>query len=135
VSNMNHPIDNDKEVVKVKTTTTSFFVRHARVLFAALWVLGATVPAHAGGTVTGTVGAITVLGSGSGAPGGLDFRVNLMGNPEFCNGYTWGYVNVTDANYGTIVASILSARTSGATINIVWIVGSTGYCQISSVEW
>jgi hypothetical protein len=107
----------------------------ARVLLALLCAVGATVPALANGSLSGTVSTVATLGSGSGAPGGLDFRVYLTGNPAFCSGNTWAYLNVTDANYSAIVASILSARAMGATITIYWIIGTSGYCQISSVQW
>jgi hypothetical protein len=122
-------------VVKMKTLKAGLFGRHMRALLAAVCAVGATVPALAGGSVTGTVSLIEALGSGSGAPGGLDFRVHFAGDPVFCSGLTWAYVNVTDANYNTIVANVLTARASGAAITVFWIAGSTGYCQISSVQW
>lgn len=76
-----------------------------------------------------------MLGPGSGAPGGLDFRVTLTGNPVFCSGYTFAYSNITDANYNAIVAGILAARALGATVTVYWNTSSTGYCQISSIVW
>jgi hypothetical protein len=125
----------DFELLKMGTTKAGFFGRHMRALLAALCAVAVTGPAHAGGSVTGTVSLIETLGSGSGAPGGLDFRVHFAGDPVFCGGYTWAYVNVTDANYNTIVANVLTARATGAAITVIWIAGSTGYCQISSVQW
>jgi hypothetical protein len=87
------------------------------------------------GSAGGTISSISVLGPGSGAPGGLDFRVTLTGNPVFCSGYTWAYLNSTDANYDEIVANILAARALGASVIVYWNSGSTGYCQISSITW
>jgi hypothetical protein len=109
--------------------------KYSRWLLAILCIVGAISSAHANGTNTGTVGAVSVVGSGGGAPQNYDFRVSLTGNPVICNGQTWAYVNIADANYDEIIANILSAKTLAATVTLYWTQVSTGYCQITMISW
>jgi hypothetical protein len=103
-------------------------------LMASLCLLASAIPAFADGSITGQIAALLTVGSASGAPGNYDFRVFLVGNPVICNGQSWAFLNVTDSNYNSIVANILSARASGAIITLNWVPVSN-YCQIGSVSW
>jgi hypothetical protein len=115
----------------------TLLARHTRRLLVAACIIGAISSAHAAGTPApgGTVGTITLVGSGTGAPGAYDFRVSLVGNPVICNGQIWAYINVTDANYSAITASILEAKAMGAPIQLYYTQGSDGYCLIDWMQW
>jgi hypothetical protein len=113
------------------------FARYLRACVAAACIVGAAMPAHGAGAPApaGTIGNITIIGSGSGAPGAWDFRVYLTGSPVICNGQTWAYINSTDANYAAITANLMEARALGAVVQLYWVQTSDGYCQIAWMQW
>ena len=82
---------------------------------------------------TGQVGAVEIVGSGASAPGNYDFRVYLVGTPIICNGEPWVYINTNDANYNALVASILTAKSLGSTVNFFWTQASNGFCQLDYI--
>jgi hypothetical protein len=90
----------------------------------------AATPTYAFTTVQGTVGTVETVGSGAGAPGNLDFRVQLSGNPVICNGQIFAYVNLSDANYNAMVANILGAKAAGWGVTLNVAQDATGYCQL-----
>jgi hypothetical protein len=79
------------------------------------------------------VSSVWAYGSGGGAPGNYDFRVYLSGYPVVCDGQTWGYVNVSDANYNVIAASVLSAKAAGYSITMYIAEDANGYCHIDAM--
>ncbi len=85
------------------------------------------------GPITGTVGTLEVIGSGAGAPGNLDFRFYLAGNPVICNGQPWAYINTTDANYSALVSSLMLAKSLGSTVSFYVNQDSQGYCQLAYI--
>src|SRR6185312_14378947 len=103
-------------------TTKGIWRKSARsLLLVVACIIGGISAAYAqSGVSVGQVGAIEIVGSGSGAPGNFDFRVYLIGGSVICNGQTWAYVNTTDVNYNAIVANILSAGTLGAQVQLNW---------------
>ena len=118
-------------------TTKGIWTKSARSLLLVVGcIIGGISAAYAqSGVSVGQVGAVEIVGSGSGAPGNFDFRVYIAGGAVVCNGQTWAYVNTTDANYNAIVANILSARALGAQVTLNWIQSSSGYCQIGYMSW
>jgi hypothetical protein len=90
-----------------KAMNTLMFRGRSRLfltILATVWLSGVAGVADALGTAsTGQIGQVLVTGSADGAPGIEDFRVFLTGNPVICNGNTWAYVNISDANYNAIV--------------------------------
>jgi hypothetical protein len=119
----------------MRTKLFGSFVRRAFVLVATICLVGVSVQAYAVGNSSGQIGEILVLGSLDGAPGNEDFRVYLAGDPVICNGNTWAYVNISDANYQAIVANILTARTAGVTVTMYWIQQTNGFCEIEYMYW
>lgn len=97
---------------------------------AILAILVATVlplPALAwGGVTTGKILRVHVTGAGN-----LPFRVNLEGHPVLCEGgMAEGYLDDTDGNYKTFVASLLMAKATGASVTLYADVGSFSRCRI-----
>lgn len=105
--------------------------------------IGVALAAHApfagawDGTVSGKVVRVESIGSVGQAPGNYDFRVYIENQSVVCSGTadtSWGYVNVTDANYKGIMATILTAYTAGKTVTIFSNKNASGYCQIGYVS-
>jgi hypothetical protein len=117
--------------------TISAVLKSTRGLLLALGcIIGCISTAYAtSGSSVGQVGVAETIGSAGGAPGNFDFRVYLLGGPVICNGQIWAYVNSTEANYNAIVANILSARASGASVTLNWNQDGSGYCHISYMSW
>jgi len=112
------------------------FVKGVATALVTMIMGAAMAPAHAlDGFLSGQVGGIVVVGPGAGAPGAYDFRVSLAGNPVICNGQTFAYLQSTFANYSTLVANILTARSTGTSITIVWTHDNSGYCMIDYITW
>lgn len=108
--------------------------RCAVALLAPICVAGFVATGHAG-TTTGQISTIAIVAGAGGAPGSLDFRVFLVGNPVICNGNYFAYVNVSDSNYNAIAANVLSARAMSAPISLTWAQQSNGYCELTSIQW
>ena len=84
--------------------------------------------------VTSQLGSIQTLGYGSGAPGNYDVRIYLINGGTICSGYNWAYINITDANYQSLVSNLLTAKSAGSTV--IWDVtpdSGTGYCHLNDM--
>lgn len=105
-----------------------------KTLLVASSALLSLAPAYAwDGVVGGRVTQFETVGSAGSAPGNYDFRVHLDAQVPICPGAidtTWGYVNVSDANYKGIMASILMAYALGKTVTLFTTKSAGGYCQI-----
>ena len=78
------------------------------------------------GTPTGIPGQIDVA-QGS----GLGYRIYLSPAVSMCgNSNTWAYLNTTDINYSTYVATIMMAKAQGFSILVYTTVDANGYCHI-----
>jgi hypothetical protein len=101
----------------------------------ALTAIGAMAasPAQAYILVSGQIGSTETVGTTGGAPGNYDFRIWLASGAVICNGQNWAYVNVSDANYATIVASTMTARATGITVTLAVTQDAAGYCQLSYI--
>jgi hypothetical protein len=77
---------------------------------------------------------VEIVRSASGAPGNYDFRIFLAGYPVICDTQNWAYVNTTDVNYSSIVASVLSARAMGSTVTLHVIQDSKSYCVLGYMD-
>jgi hypothetical protein len=94
--------------------------------------------AHADDTSSGKVSRILVVTAGSGAPGNADMRVYLSGS-AVCNGSadpSWGFVDLSDPGYKSMLAVMLMAQATGKTVTLVSrasVLGAGGsllYCRI-----
>lgn len=98
----------------------------------AAFALGAClqVPAAAwGGITTGKISQVHVSNAGN-----LPFRVALEGYPLLCaGGLAEGYLDDTDANYKTYVATLLMAKATGASVTLFADMGSASRCRIGYV--
>lgn len=89
-------------------------------------------------TVTGTVAQILVVGGLAAAPGNADMRVYLTGNVALCTGTlttsNWAFLNISDPNYKSMLAMLLTAQISGKQVTVISRPASVGgngtYCQI-----
>lgn len=103
-------------------------LRHRLTAQAAALALGACLqlPAAAwGGVTTGKISQLHVT-----AAGNLPFRVYLDGNPVLCaGGLAEGYLDDTDANYKTYVATLLMAKVTGANVTLYADVGQYSRCR------
>ena len=82
-----------------------------------------------GGVTTGKVSQVHVANAGN-----LPFRVYLEGNPVLCTGgMAEGYLDDTDANYKTYVATLLMAKATGASVILHADVGLYSRCRIGYV--
>jgi hypothetical protein len=124
-------------VATMKTPTTDFLRSCVKLVFAMIGMAGLLTAALAqsSGQSSGQIGSLFTVASSGGAPGNYDFRVYFVGSPVICNGQPWAYVNIGDANYAAIVANILAARASGATVLLNWTQQANGYCQINFISW
>lgn len=81
------------------------------------------------GTVAGTISSIDVTGGTN-----QDFRV-YFGSQAVCgNATTWAYLNATDPNYATYVATVLMAKALGATVTVYTNRDAAGYCHIGYLQ-
>jgi len=121
----------------MKTPTTNFSKGCVKIVLAMIGMSGLVTAALAqsSGQSSGQIGDLFTVASGGGAPGNYDFRVYFVGSPVICNGQPWAYVNIGDANYAAIMANILAARASGATVLLNWTQQANGYCQINFISW
>jgi hypothetical protein len=78
---------------------------------------------------------MVIVTEAGGAPGHIDLRVYLVGNPVICNNSDFLYLNASDNQYQTLVANILTARSMSASIAFTWTQQSNGYCEITSIQW
>jgi hypothetical protein len=61
----------------------------------------------------------------------LGYRVYFSPAVSMCgNGNTWAYLNTTDINYSTYVATIMMAKAQGLGILVYTTVDPNGYCHI-----
>lgn len=80
------------------------------------------------GSLTGTVQSYDVV---VGQTGNFDFRVVLSGSPILCTGGTnWAYANSNEPNYNTLVASIISAKSTGQSVRLYTTRDAYNYCHI-----
>lgn len=104
-------------------------LRHRLMAQAAALALGACLqlPAAAwGGITTGKIAQVHVTNAGN-----LPFRVYLEGSPVLCTGgLAEGYLDDTDANYKTYVATLLMAKATGASVTLYADVGQHSRCRI-----
>jgi hypothetical protein len=101
----------------------------ARTTALALSVLISFPALSWGGVTTGKIAFVHVTGAGN-----LPFRVNLEGGPVLCaGGMSEGYLDDTDANYRTYVATLLMAKATGATVTLYADVGSSSRCRIGYI--
>lgn len=93
---------------------------------------------HADDTSSGRVSRLMVVAAGAGAPGNADMRVFLSGS-TICNGSadsSWGFVDLSDPGYKSMLATMLMAQATGKTVTLVSRAsvlgsgGSTLYCRI-----
>ena len=106
---------------------------HIRFLTQAVAVaLGACLHLSAaawGGVATAKIAQLHVTGAGN-----LPFRVYLEGAPVLCaGGMPEGYLDDTDPNYKTYVATLLMAKATGATVILHADVGQYSRCRIGYV--
>lgn len=98
----------------------------------AAFALGACLQSQAaawGGVTTGKIFQVHVSNAGN-----LPFRVFLEGTPILCaGGMAEGYLDDTDANYKTYVATLLMAKATGASVILYADVGSFSRCRIGYV--
>ncbi|SHN39655.1 hypothetical protein [Rhizobacter sp. OV335] len=108
--------------------------RLRRSIAAALMAFGLAATSSAA-EIAGTVSRIMVVTANAGAPGNADLRVYLSGVTA-CSGATdpnWAFLNLTDPNYKGVLATVLTAQTTGKTLMMgtqLAAVGSGSYCQI-----
>ena len=82
-----------------------------------------------GGVTTGQISQVHVANAGN-----LPFRVYLEGNPVLCaGGMAEGYLDDTDANYKTYVATLLMAKATGVTVILHADIGAHSRCRIGYV--
>lgn len=107
-------------------------LRHSFLAQVAAFVLGACLHLTAaawGGVTTGKISQLHVTGAGD-----LPFRVYLDGNPVLCTGgMSEDYLDDTDANYKTYVATLLMAKATGASVTLHADVGMYSRCRIGYV--
>jgi len=96
-------------------------------------LLSLSVSAQAwNGSVIGTISEIDGLAAAGGATNGnLDVRVYINGVSTMCTGSSanFGYVNISDVGYKTILAQLLMAQATNKTVHIYTNLVN-GYCQI-----
>jgi len=82
------------------------------------------------GTQVGTVTQIDVTDGNN-----FGIRVYLSSGVYMCAGSTayWGYLNSTDSNYNAYVATIMTAKATGARLT-VWTTNVNGYCHIGYLQ-
>ena len=121
----------------MKTSTTSFSKSCIEIVLAMIGMSGLlpAALAQSSGQSSGQIGSLFTVASGGGAPGNYDFRVYFVGSPVICNGQTWAYIDINDVNYAAIMANILAARASGATVLLNWTQQANGNCQINFISW
>jgi len=91
--------------------------------------LPATPGCRLGGVTTGKIAQVHVTNAGN-----LPFRVYLEGAPVLCaGGLAEGYLDDTDANYKTNVATLLMAKATGASVTLHADVGQYSRCRIGYV--
>jgi len=89
---------------------------------------------------TGTISRMDAVGSAGGAPGNADTRVYLNGVSRLCTGSSdasWAFINVNDANYKGVLATLMLAYGTGKSVVINAIpaqVGTGTYCQITWIN-
>ncbi len=81
------------------------------------------------GSQTGTVTQIDVTDGGN-----FGVRVYLSSGVVMCTGSTnyWGYLNSTDSNYSAYIATIMTAKATGARLTI-FTTNVNGFCHIGYV--
>jgi hypothetical protein len=104
-----------------------------RCLLVVLASIVVAAPAFAYTDVQGQIAMVEVVGSGAGAPGNFDLRVFLTGYPVLCNGQNWAYINTTDTNYQGLLASVLMAKATGATVTL-HVYPSGSYCALGYLD-
>ncbi|MES1192617.1 MAG: hypothetical protein ABUS47_16270 [Steroidobacter sp.] len=90
------------------------------------------------GSVVGTVLQFDVVTAVGDAPHNYAFRVYLTGRPAMCTGNvngdnSWAYINSDEANYNTLVAAIMMARSTDTRVRIYSKIDSGGYCHLGYV--
>lgn len=84
------------------------------------------------GMVSGTISGYSVMA-------GADlnssyFRVSLVGNPILCSGGTqWAYMNSNEPNYSSLLAAIVAAKTSGASVVFYTNKDASGACHFGQI--
>ncbi len=95
---------------------------------------GWTVPAFAtSGENSGGVENTFISSTSSFTQSPGDFLITLAGLNNLCAKSGFAYVNQTDANYNTIVNTIMEARTLRRTLFVYWTTDANGYCHITHV--
>ena len=88
-----------------------------------------TATAAWGGVTTGKIAQLHVTSAGN-----LPCRVHLEGSPVLCvGGMSEGYLDDTDANYKTYVATLLMAKATGAGVTLYADLGQFSRCRIGYV--
>lgn len=66
---------------------------------------------------------------------GLGFRVHFSPAVSMCgNSNVWAYLNTTDINYSTSVATIMMAKAQGLSVVLYTTADTNGYCHIGYIS-
>jgi hypothetical protein len=88
------------------------------------------------GVVRAKVATVDVVGSAGGAPSNYDLRLSLEGGPTMCGASTpnWAYANISDVNYRAMVALMLTAQSTGKSVEVYSYRDAAGYCRVGYIK-
>ena len=88
------------------------------------------------GVATGQISQLDGVSGAGGVPNNNDLRVYLTGNAASLCGsgsMSWGFVNLSDANFKGLLAMLLVAQAGGKSVTVYMNAVSGGFCQIGYV--